>query len=94
MSPTKPNNLRSLAVLSAVALLAPLSVMAQQTPTTIVAAAVRDAGHACKKPKQPVADPKASSADEEAWIIQCETGRYRVKFMGDRGPKVEPAPGR
>ena len=80
-------------MLAAISLLAPISAMAQQTPTSIVAAAVRDAGHVCKKPKQPVADPKASSADEEAWIIQCETGRYRVKFMGDRGAKVEPLPG-
>lgn len=93
MFPTTPTKLRALAVLSAMALLAPFSVMAQQTPTSIVAAAVRDAGHACKKPAQPVADPKASNADEEAWIIQCETGRYRVKFTGDRGAKVESLPG-
>lgn len=86
-------NLRSHAVIAFMAVLAPLSVMAQQTPTSVVAAAVRDAGHECKRPAKLVPDPKTSSADEEAWIIQCETGRYRVRFMGDRGAKVEPVPG-
>jgi invasion protein IalB len=84
---------RTLAALSFAALITPISAVAQQTPESVVAAAVRDAGYECKNPAKPVPDPTASTADEKAWLIQCDKGRYRVKFMGDRGATVEPAPG-
>jgi len=80
---------RPLAGLACLALLWPAAAAAQETPTAVVAAAVRDAGHECKKPASVKPDPKASSADEKAWIIQCEKGRYRVKFTGDTGAKGE-----
>ena len=83
-------NFRSFVLLSGLALACPPLAMAQETPQAVVAAAVRDAGHECKKPGTVKPDPKRSSADEKAWIIQCERGSYRVKFMGDRGAKVEP----
>ena len=56
----------------------------------VVAAAVPDRGHACASPESATPDPEHSSPDERAWIIRCESGSYRVKFMGDTGAEVEP----
>ncbi len=55
-----------------------------------IAAAVRVHGYACEQPKSATRDTEQSSPDEEAWIVTCENGRYRVKFMGDTGSRVEP----
>jgi hypothetical protein len=38
-------------------------------------------------------DKSADLPDEKAWIIFCERGGYRVRFLGDTGPKVEPLSG-
>jgi hypothetical protein len=86
-------SLRPIALLSIPMFLAPLPAVSQQTPETIVAAAVRAAGHECAKPAKPVLDPKASKADEKVWLIQCGKQGYRVRFVGDQGAKVEPVPG-
>jgi hypothetical protein len=80
---------RSLAWLSCVALV-PLGATAQETPKSVVAAAVRDAGYVCEKPGHVMPDKSASRPDEKTWIVLCERGGYRVRFMGDTGPKVEP----
>jgi len=55
-----------------------------------IAAAVRMHGYACEQPKSATRDAEQSSPDEEAWIVTCESGRYRVKFTGDTGSRVEP----
>jgi hypothetical protein len=55
-----------------------------------IAAAVRVHGYACEQPKSAARDAEQSSPDEVAWIITCESGRYRVKFTGDTGSRVEP----
>ena len=55
-----------------------------------IAAAVRVHGYACDHPQEFGPDPQISSPDEEGWIITCENGRYRVKFLGDTGSLVEP----
>jgi hypothetical protein len=55
-----------------------------------IAAAVRVHGYACEQPRGATRDGSQSSSDEEAWIITCESGRYRVKFTGDTGSLVEP----
>jgi hypothetical protein len=84
--------LRTLAWLSCASLV-PLGAAAQETPKTVVAAAVRDAGYVCEKPGRVMPDKSADLPDEKAWIILCERGGYRVRFMGDTGPKVEPLSG-
>lgn len=56
----------------------------------VIADAVRVHGYACEQPKSATRDAEHSSPDEVAWIITCENGRYRVKFMGDTGSRVEP----
>jgi hypothetical protein len=84
-----PDPIRILAGLVCLALAFPPMAAAQDSPKTIVAAAVRDAGYTCKEPRSVKPDAQASSSDEKAWIIQCETANYRVKFMGDKGAKIE-----
>jgi hypothetical protein len=61
-----------------------------ETAIAIVAAAVRDGGFACDRPISAERDPSASRPDRAAWIIQCETARYRVVFEGDTGALVLP----
>ena len=56
----------------------------------VIAAVVRVHGYACEQPKGATRDAEQSSPDEEAWTITCESGRYRVKFTGDTGSRVEP----
>ncbi len=66
------------------------SVYAQETAKEVVATAVRQRGYVCEQPKSVNPDPENSSPDEKAWVLSCETGSFRVKFMGDTGAKVEP----
>jgi hypothetical protein len=63
---------------------------AQESATEIVAAAVRQHGHVCEYPESAEADHQNTTPDEKAWIIRCENGSYRVKFMGGSGAEVEP----
>jgi len=56
----------------------------------VIAAAVRVHGYVCEQPMSATRDAEQSSPDEEAWIVTCESGRYRVKFTGDTGSRVEP----
>lgn len=84
--------IRSLAWLPLLALVWPAIAAAQGTPSpkAVVAAAVRQAGYPCKEPKSVKADARHSTPDERAWVIRCEKGSYRVKFMSDTGAAVEP----
>jgi hypothetical protein len=61
-----------------------------ETAVAIVAAAVRDRGFACDRPISAEREPSASRPDRAAWIIQCDTARYRVVFEGDTGALVLP----
>lgn len=62
----------------------------QENPDEIVAAAVRDHGYVCQSPSKTEPDPKNTSSEEQAWILHCANGSYRVKFTGDTGAIVEP----
>jgi len=64
--------------------------LSQEDPTDIVAAAVRQRGYQCDQPGSAQPDPDNTLPDEKAWIIRCENATFRVKFMGDTGPRVEP----
>jgi len=81
---------RPVALALAVACLCTAGVAAQETTLTILAATIRENGYACETPKQARPDPEHSSPEEKAWIVDCETGAYRVKYMGDRRPDVTP----
>jgi hypothetical protein len=79
---------RSLAWLSFLALAGPAIAAAQEDPSTIVATAVRQAGHPCDKPESVKPDAKHSTAARKAWIIRCESGAYRVRFLPGHGATV------
>ena len=64
--------------------------LGQEAPVDIVAAAVRQHGQECRNPTDVRPDPEHTEPDMMAWIIRCENGSFRVKFMGDRGAEVEP----
>ena len=77
-------------LLSSLVLLLPDVVPAQETDGSIIASAVRQQGFICNDPQPPTRDLETSTPDEPAWIIKCDNGSYRVKFMGDTGASVEP----
>ena len=63
---------------------------AQEDPTNIVADQIRAQGYKCDSPQSAKRDPQASKPDEEVWILQCESGSYRVRLIPDMAAKVEP----
>jgi hypothetical protein len=68
---------------------APPPARAQETTIDIVATNLRARGYTCERPSALEPDPDHSRPDERAWLLTCETGRYRVIFKGDTGPEVE-----
>lgn len=77
-------------VVAAAAAAAPPAGAAAETDLGIVADAVRVTGARCDQPRSLEADAAASRPDRPAWIVTCESGRFRVIFEGDAGPKVTP----
>jgi hypothetical protein len=67
-----------------------IRAFAQEDPKEIVTAAVRQNGYVCEHPESVEPDSKNTSPGEKAWILHCENGAFRVKFMGDTGASVEP----
>ena len=64
--------------------------MAQEDPVGMVAAAVRTRGHECIDPKSVSPVPEHMPPDVKSWFINCKNASYKVTFIGDRAPKVEP----
>jgi hypothetical protein len=80
------------ALISAIAALAGggvFSASAQEDPTNIVAAQIRAQGYKCGSPRGATRDLQASKPDEQVWILQCESGSYRVRLDPDMAAKVE-----
>jgi hypothetical protein len=77
------------------AALAPLTgagvftALAQEVPTNIVADQIRAQGYKCDSPQSAKQDAQASKPDEAVWILQCESGSYRVRLIPDMAAKVE-----
>ena len=66
-----------------------LSVLAQEDATNIVADQIRAQGYKCDSPQSAKQDTQASKPDEAVWILQCESGSYRVRLIPDMAAKVE-----
>jgi hypothetical protein len=66
-----------------------MGASAQEDPTNIVAAQIRAQGYKCESPQSATRDPQASKPDEQGWILQCESGSYRVRLDPDMAAKVE-----
>ena len=62
---------------------------AQEDPTNIVADQIRAQGFKCDSPQSAKRDAQASKPDEAVWILQCESGSYRVRLIPDMAAKVE-----
>jgi hypothetical protein len=62
---------------------------AQEDPTNIIADQIRAQGYKCDSPQSAQRDPQASRPDEAVWILQCESGSYRVRLVPDMAAKVE-----
>lgn len=75
----------ALAVLAGV-----FTASAQEDPTNIVADQIRAQGFKCDAPQGATRDGQASKPDEFVWILQCESGSYRVRLIPDMAAKVEP----
>jgi hypothetical protein len=76
-------------LLAAAAIMAGASASAQEDPTNIVADQIRAQGYKCESPQSAKRDPQASRPDEAVWILQCESGSYRVRLIPDMAATVE-----
>ena len=76
-------------LLAAAAALAGASASAQEDPTNIVADQLRAQGYKCDSPQSAKRDAQASKPDEAVWILQCESGSYRVRLVPDMAATVE-----
>jgi len=76
-------------LLAAAAAMAGASASAQEDPTNIVADQIRAQGYKCDSPQSAKRDAQASRPDEAVWILQCESGSYRVRLVPDMAATVE-----
>jgi hypothetical protein len=76
-------------LLAAAATMAVASASAQEDPTNIVADQIRAQGYKCESPQSAKRDSQASRPDEAVWILQCESGSYRVRLIPDMAATVE-----
>jgi hypothetical protein len=76
-------------LLAAAASMAGASASAQEDPTNIVADQIRAQGYKCESPQSAKRDSQASRPDEAVWILQCESGSYRVRLIPDMAATVE-----
>jgi hypothetical protein len=76
-------------LLAAAATMAGASASAQEDPTNIVADQIRAQGYKCESPQSAKRDSQASRPDEAVWILQCESGSYRVRLIPDMAATVE-----
>ena len=67
----------------------PFAASSQEDPTNIVADQIRSQGYKCDAPQTATRDPQASRPDEQVWLLQCESGSYRVRLVPDMAAKVE-----
>jgi hypothetical protein len=78
-----------LAALAALTGAGVFTASAQEDPTNIVADQIRAQGYKCDSPQSAKQDAQASKPDEAVWILQCESGSYRVRLIPDMAAKVE-----
>lgn len=58
----------------------------------IIAVQIRKQGFACKNAESATRDPAASQPDDAAWILRCDTARYKVLLVPNMAAKVERLP--
>ena len=65
------------------------SASAQEDPTNTVADQIRAQGYKCDSPQSAKRDAQTSIPGETVWILQCESGSYRVRLTPDMAATVE-----
>src|SRR6476660_9729111 len=65
----------------------PFAASSQEDPTNIVADQIRSQGYKCDAPQTATRDPQASRPDEQVWLLQCESGSYRVRLVQTWPPR-------
>ena len=78
-----------LAALAALTGAGVFTASAQEDATNIVADQIRAQGYKCDSPQSAKQDTQASKPDEAVWILQCESGSYRVRLVPDMAATVE-----
>ena len=78
-----------LAVMAASAGAGTFTASAQEDATNIVADRIRAQGYKCDSPQSAKQDAQASKPDETVWVLECESGSYRVRLVPDMAAKVE-----
>jgi hypothetical protein len=79
----------SVLIAAVMAMAGGLTAHAQEDPTNIVADQIRAQGYKCDSPQSATRDAQASKPDGAVWILQCESGSYRVRLVPDMAAKVE-----
>jgi hypothetical protein len=85
-------------VAAAAALFSPLvraqqataTLVASETPQSMLAAQIRIQGFTCDKPLGAVRDNKRSRPDRAVWVLRCSNATYRITRAPDMTAKVEP----
>ncbi|MCU0789475.1 MAG: hypothetical protein MUE79_00260 [Nitratireductor sp.] len=79
----------AIAVTATISLAGTSPAPAQEKPEDIIATQLRDQGFACENPRDAVQDASDSRPDEEAWTIQCDGQKYRIRFVPDMAAQIE-----
>jgi hypothetical protein len=66
------------------------SLVAAETPQSMLAAQIRLQGFTCDKPLGAVRDTKRSRPDRAVWVLKCSNAKYRITRAPDMAAKVEP----
>jgi hypothetical protein len=68
------------------------TLVAAETPQSMLAAQIRTQGFTCDKPLGAVRDKKRSRPDRAVWVLRCGNATYRIARAPDMAAKVEPLP--
>jgi hypothetical protein len=68
------------------------TLVAAETPQSMLAAQIRLQGFTCDKPLGAVRDKKRSRPDRAVWVLRCGNATYRIARAPDMAAKVEPLP--
>jgi hypothetical protein len=66
------------------------TLVAAETPQSMLAAQIRIQGFTCDKPLGAVRDRKRSRPDRAVWVLRCGNATYRITRAPDMAAKVEP----
>jgi hypothetical protein len=66
------------------------TMVASETPQSMLAAQIRMQGFTCDKPLGALRDTKRSRPDRAVWVLKCSNATYRITRAPDMAAKFEP----